>query len=305
MSGLTSSQEFCMKKSTWLLALAITTTLAACSSDRPAPTVQPAKSSTASAPAVKPAPLPRAPVDITPELRTRLDALAAKVFTPDTTVSEVGVTPLGLIEFVVHGNVFYATEDLNYFIQGNILNVETMSSLTDATRTKLRQVAMKEINEADTIAFPATGDKSPKYKVTVFTDVDCGYCRKLHEERDQYAAQGIELHYLPWPRSGSSEDEKNVTGLKMRQVWCSKDRAEGLTDSKAGKDLSKVKVEAECAAPVAKYFELGQRIGINGTPAIYAEDGTQLGGYIPADRMREVLDAKAKEKAEASAPPAP
>jgi thiol:disulfide interchange protein DsbC len=118
----------------------------------------------------------------------------------------------------------------------------------------------------------------PKSTVYVFTDADCGYCRKLHSEMDQILAQGIEVRYLAWPRSPQSMPDMNA-------VWCSEDRNSAMTQAKNG-----IKVQAaSCENPVMKHREIGMQIGVNGTPAIYTPDGKYLGGYIPAPELAKQL----------------
>jgi thiol:disulfide interchange protein DsbC len=119
--------------------------------------------------------------------------------------------------------------------------------------------------------------------------VECGYCRKLHNEIAQYNKQGIAVEYVAFPRMGlASEDFR-----KMEAVWCAKDRKKALTEAKNDHKVT----AARCKNPVAMQYHLGQRAGLSGTPMILAEDGTLLGGYVPPAELRAALDKLAAEAA--------
>jgi thiol:disulfide interchange protein DsbC len=131
--------------------------------------------------------------------------------------------------------------------------------------------------------FPAAVQK---HKVTVFTDIDCGYCRKLHSEIAQYNKAGITVEYLFFPRAGINSESFD----KAVAVWCAPDRNKALTDAKAERPVA----PRTCANPIAAEYEIGQNIGVDGTPAVYLEDGTQIGGYSPpADMLKRIEEHKA------------
>ena len=133
--------------------------------------------------------------------------------------------------------------------------------------------------------FPARG--KAKAVLTVFTDIDCGYCRRMHQEMAEYNRLGITIEYLFYPRDGIGSEAFD----KAVSVWCSADRRAALTAAKAGQALPK----ADCANPVTRDYDLGRRIGLDGTPAIYAPDGTQLGGYVaPAEMLARLDEIAAK-----------
>ena len=128
---------------------------------------------------------------------------------------------------------------------------------------------------------PASGEV--KHTITIFTDVDCGYCRQFHREIDKVTALGIEVHYLFYPRTGPNTE----SWTKADQVWCAADHNSALTRAKLGGEIPK---SAACATPVESHFELGQRIGVRGTPAIFNEAGDLIGGYLPPATLAKVLD---------------
>jgi len=121
-----------------------------------------------------------------------------------------------------------------------------------------------------------------KYTVTVFTDLDCGYCRKLHAQIADFNRAGIAVDYVFWPRSGLVGDSYD----KAVSVWCAADRRKAFTDAKLGLSIPK----ATCANPVAQDYNLGIAVGVDGTPAIFASDGTQLGGFLTPADLKAKLD---------------
>lgn len=210
-----------------------------------------------------------------------MDDAIAKLF-PGQKPLSIQESPIkGLKEVVIAGDVFYASPDGKYFMRGDILDVATMKSKTEEARTVIRAEAIKEIDVKDSITFKASGKQL--HEVYVFTDTDCGYCRKFHEEIKDYTSKGITVHYFPWPRSGT----QGPTYDTMVSVWCAKDPAKALTDAKQGKAVAK----ATCDNPVSKYVEIGRKMGVNGTPAIYNLQANQLGGYVPPADLLKALDA--------------
>ncbi len=207
-------------------------------------------------------------------LRIALDKLMPGIV-PDS----INKTPIeGLYEVAYGATIFYFNKDASYMMKGDLVEMKTRTNLTEKTRAKARVAKIEEMGEENMIIFRA---KNEKYKVTVFTDIDCPYCVKLHRQMPEYNKRGITVRYMAYPRAGigSSSYEKIVS------VWCSKDRNQAMTDSKNGKPVK----QATCDNPVARQFELGQILGIRGTPAIFLADGTMLPGYVPPDQLEAVL----------------
>jgi thiol:disulfide interchange protein DsbC len=199
---------------------------------------------------------------------------------PGLEIDKITPTPVdGVSEVLMGPSVFYVTNDGMYLFQGNLIDIRTRENLTEERRKGIRLAAINDFGEDRMIIFPAS---KPRHTITVFTDIDCGYCRKLHKEIAQYNDRGITVRYLMYPRSGpnSRSFEKAVA------VWCEEDRQQALTDAKAGKELPK----ADCDNPVREEYELGGLIGIRGTPAIILEDGEMLPGYVPAERLAKSLE---------------
>lgn len=210
---------------------------------------------------------------------------AIKSMAPNAKIDSIADSALpGFYEVVMGGNVLYVSEDGKFLMQGRVYDVSSKRDLTEARESVLRKVKVDAVGADQRIIFAA---KNPKHRVTVFTDIDCGYCRKLHQEIAQYNDLGISVEYMFFPRAGlgSPSFDHAVT------VWCSTDRNKAMTEAKSGVQLEK-KV---CANPITDSYQLGQEIGVTGTPAVIAEDGTMIGGYVPPAGMLERLNGlKAK-----------
>jgi len=185
----------------------------------------------------------------------------------------------GIYELLVGTQIFYVTADGKYLFAGNMLDLETKENLTDTRMKGIRLNTMSAVADDQYISY--NSDK-PKHTVTIFTDIDCGYCRKLHSEMDGYNKLGISVKYLFFPRTGPGTESFN----KAISVWCNKDRNTALTDAKAGKSMA----AATCSNPVAKHFKLGSEMGVSGTPYIITEQGDTLPGYMPPAALRSELD---------------
>jgi thiol:disulfide interchange protein DsbC len=196
----------------------------------------------------------------------------------------VEATPVaGLYEVVVGANVLYMSADGKYMLQGDLVDVHQRVNLTEASRQKARRGVMGAVGEDQTIVFSPEKDKL-KHTVTVFTDVDCGYCRKLHREMDQYLEAGIAIRYMMYPRAGADSDSYR----KAVAVWCADDQQQAMTDSKAGRSIDM----KSCDNPIQQHMELAQQLGLRGTPYLILENGEVAPGYVPAKALVQMLDAQ-------------
>ena len=202
---------------------------------------------------------------------------------PGLTADDVTESPIpGVYEVVVGGQIVYITGDKRYLLKGEIVDLSTNESVTESRRSSVRLQQMAQVKESEMIIFEP---ENPKHTITVFTDIDCGYCRKLHQEMDQMQALGIRVRYMFYPRMGPGSEG----WAKAEAVWCSDDRQQALTDAKLGK---KIDAPSCGATPVAAEYEMGNRIGVRGTPAIMTEDGSLLPGYVPAAELAAYLERR-------------
>ncbi|WP_435951002.1 DsbC family protein [Psychrobacter sp. DM8] len=175
---------------------------------------------------------------------------------------------------------FFTDKAGKHIIQGQIVAVGGAEpiDISGALIANSAKQALAAVDKKDMVIFPATGET--KSVVYAFTDADCGYCRKLHEEMADINARGIEVRYLAWPRSQESVP-------KMESVWCSQDRRAAMNQAKMGANVQ----APSCTNPVADQMALGARLGVRGTPAIFTESGQQVGGYLPADQLAQAVAA--------------
>lgn len=189
----------------------------------------------------------------------------------------------GLYEVMYGPKLFYVSEDGDYLIQGSMVDVRARQDLTEPRIAEARVSALAKLGPAKMVVFKP---QKPKYIAYVFTDIDCGYCRKLHSEIKQYLDAGVEIRYLFFPRAGEGSDSYK----KAVAVWCSEDRNQALTKAKKGEDLG----AKTCDNPVSAHMTLGNQFGASGTPMIVTEKGTILPGYVPASRLTQVLEQEKK-----------
>ena len=190
-----------------------------------------------------------------------------------------------IYEINVSGNLYYISADGKYLFQGHLIDVAARTDLTEMQLGNTRKQALEKLGEENMIIFKP---KISKYLVTVFTDIDCGYCRKLHSEIDSYLTQGITIRYVFFPRAGKDSDSYK----KAVAVWCAKDRQAALTAAKKDQPLDM----KTCENPVDTHMALGEQFEVKGTPMIITEKGNVFPGYLPAKELYEVLESESKHK---------
>jgi thiol:disulfide interchange protein DsbC len=164
-------------------------------------------------------------------------------------------------------------------IQGDIVDLTSSDNVTENRRNGLRAKAIDAVGEDKMIIFSPKNET--KYTITVFTDIDCGYCRKLHQEIASYNDLGIKIRYMMFPRTGLNTESYD----KAVSAWCADDRNEAITRAKRGETIE----PRTCDNPVSQHYNLGQQLGVRGTPSIILADGEMVPGYVPADRLLQML----------------
>ncbi|HEY8507917.1 MAG TPA: DsbC family protein [Steroidobacteraceae bacterium] len=209
--------------------------------------------------------------------------LAGKI--PGARPEELRPSPIpGIYELARGADIAYVSEDGKYAIAGDLYDIATNDNLTEQRRREARKRLISRVPEGEMVVF---SPKEPRYTVTVFTDIDCAYCRKLHSEIGEYNRLGIRVRYMFYPRSGPGTESWD----KANEVWCSPNRNEALTRAKRGEAL---KAPKNCSgSPVAKHYELGQEIDLRGTPAIVMASGEMLPGYLPPALLAQHLSETA------------
>jgi thiol:disulfide interchange protein DsbC len=212
--------------------------------------------------------------------------ISAKV--PGSKPDDFRASPIpGMFEYTKGTDIAYVTADGKYAINGDLYDIASDKNLTDAHRRELRSRILAAVPESQMLIF---GPKDPKYTITVFTDVDCAFCRKLHSQIGEYNRLGIRVRYMLYPRTGPN----STSWTKAEQVWCSADRNDALTRAKLGEDL---KTKPCTDNPVQHTWQVGQDFALHGTPAIVMADGDMIEGYLPPDLMLKHLQDEAKAAA--------
>lgn len=179
--------------------------------------------------------------------------------------------------------VAYISTDGRYLLQGDLIDLDKQVNLTEESRSLARRELMSGVADEEVIIF---APEQVKYSVSIFTDVDCGYCRRLHAQIKEYMAHGIEVRYLLFPRSGPASSSWNTA----EDVWCATDRADALTLAKLDRDFETSSCDASM---VQTHYVMGQEVGLSGTPAIVLDDGELIAGYLPPDVLKTRLESKA------------
>ena len=215
-----------------------------------------------------------------------------KGLNPAIRVDSIEPSPVrGFHQVVAGGQVVYVSDDGKYLFQGGLLDVAKRKDMSESALARVRADVLKTLPMADRIVYSPVG--AAKYKVVVLTDVECGYCRKFHNDLAEYTKRGIEVQYLAFPRAGLGSPDYR----KMVSVWCADDRRKALTDAKNDRAVP----PRTCKTPVDMQYNAGQRMGLEGTPMLLTTDGEFLGGYLPPDvllqRMQQVEAERAAEGA--------
>ena len=204
-----------------------------------------------------------------------------RTLAPNAKTIAVSETPIdGLLQVQINSDIVYVTGDGQYLVQGEIMDIDTRVNITDQAKSGIRVNLLEDLKQDEQISFSPV---EPKYDLLVFTDLDCGYCRKLHNQMEEYNEEGIAIHYLAFPRAGIGSASYD----KFVSVWCADDQQAALTLAKNGDDPEPQK----CPNPIADQYELGREIGVTGTPALVTTDGTLIPGYMPPAKLRERLES--------------
>ena len=197
----------------------------------------------------------------------------------DTQIS-IAESPLpGILQVRLGSDIVYVTDDGRYLLQGRVLDLDTRQDITDQAKSRIRHELLQEIDHDDLISF---GPADSEFEVIVFTDVDCGYCRRLHQQVEAYNDAGIRISYAAFPRAGIGSDSFR----KMTSVWCSDEQHAAMDLAKAGGTPEAL----ECDAPVAELYKMGQSAGVTGTPALVTPNGDLIPGYVPPKDLRARLE---------------
>lgn len=212
-----------------------------------------------------------APKDVVQERLQKIDARIEVVALKDAPINDFYEVQLS------SGDILYVSKQSNHILAGNLLEVTDngLVDLTEIARSAVRTKTIQAVSVADQVVFAAKG--KTKAVVQIFTDSTCPYCSRLHEQVPELNKQGVEVRYLAFPRQGLQGKGFN----DLVNVWCADDRQQAMTAAKEGKPLA----SKQCDNPIAEQYALGQKLGVQGTPAIFLPDGRLIPGFVPAERL--------------------
>lgn len=197
---------------------------------------------------------------------------------PGAKISRVKKTPIdGVYEVIVGSEIYYMDKSARYIINGDLIDLATRKNFTEEAKTFNRKMKVAELGEENMVVY---APKVVNHTITVVTDIDCPYCRRLHSEMDEYMENNVKVRYIFMPLKGKADFDKTVS------VWCSEDRNLALDLAKSGGELE----QASCDNPIARHLKVARELGIRGTPAIILEDGSMLPGYVPAKKLVKELN---------------
>jgi thiol:disulfide interchange protein DsbC len=204
-----------------------------------------------------------------------------KAFTnriPGLEITQVKETPIqGVFEVVVGAQVVYTDVNARFIIEGDLVDLATKRNFTEESRAVIRKTKIEELGEKNMIVYTP---ETVSHTITVVTDIDCPYCRRLHGEMDEYMKSGVKVRYIFMPLKGQGDYDTTVS------VWCSDDKNLALDMAKSGSEVEK----ASCDNPIQRHLNLARQLGVRGTPAIILENGDMLPGYVPVKKLVQQLN---------------
>jgi thiol:disulfide interchange protein DsbC len=190
-----------------------------------------------------------------------------------------------LYQVLTNGQVLYISKDGRYIFQGNLYDRTAGINLTEQAKSTVNAKLLARFDDSKTIVF---APKDPKYTVTVFTDTSCGYCRKLHSEVPELNKMGVKVRYMLFPRQGPDSPDGKI----LQSVWCAKNKQEAMNVAKSGGQVP----AKTCANPITEHMELGQKLGLQGTPMMVTPKGTVISGYLEPAQLLSTLEQDVANK---------
>ena len=218
-------------------------------------------------------------------MEDRLNVALAKT-NPGVTVAHIGESQADGVKEIrlSNGEYLYSSGDSGYLFSGRLIQFSgnELKDMTEERQRQGRSQALQNLDISQTITFESTADEIGE--VFVFTDISCTYCKTFHQQIEEVNAAGVTVHYLALPRDGVM----SRVGEIMSRIWCSDDRQAALTEVKADQPLTQLLIP--CRAPIQEHFDMAQALGVRGTPSIYDANGNNLGGYLSAAQLKDILD---------------
>jgi len=211
-----------------------------------------------------------------------LEALESHLPNLSIEAEQLSRSPIdGIWVLKIGPEVVYVDEQGEHLFQGDLIHLASRENLTENERASARSQTLDQVNPATRISYPAAEER---YSVTVFTDIDCGYCRQLHRDMDEINEAGVTVHYLFYPRGGPG----SAAWEKSDQVWCADDQHAAMDEAKSGASLD---MDICDDTPTESHFEMGRQMQVTGTPAIVTQSGHVIRGYLPVDNLVSQIES--------------
>ncbi len=192
---------------------------------------------------------------------------------PNVKPDKISESPIdGLYEVIVGSQVVYMSVDAQYMIEGDLYNLVTKENVSENAKSVIRLAAINKLGADKMLVYKP---ETVKNTITVITDIDCPYCRRLHNEVPDYMKNNVEVRYIFMPLKGAADMKKTVS------VWCSDNQQQALDIAKSGGKVE----EKTCDNPIKDHLKLARELGVRGTPAIVLENGELLPGYVPVAKL--------------------
>jgi len=212
------------------------------------------------------------------DIKALKEALVKRI--PQAANATIKATPIkGLYEVMAGSQVMYMTKDARYILEGDLYDMQSKKNITEEARGSIRLEALDKLGEKNMLVYSPKGKVN--HTITIFTDIYCPYCRKLHNEMADYMNNGVKVRYIFVPFKGPKSVQTSVS------VWCSDDKNKAMDLAKGGSEVEK----KTCDNPISKHQALASELGIRGTPAIMLESGQLLPGYVASDKLLQQLNS--------------
>jgi len=192
---------------------------------------------------------------------------------PDVKPTKISASPVdGLYEIIVGSQVVYMSVDARYMIEGDLIDIKTKKNISEDAKSEVRLALINKLSSEQMLVYRP---EKVKDVITVVTDIDCPYCRRLHSEVPTYLEKNVEVRYIFMSLKGAADMKKTIS------VWCSDDQQLALDIVKSGGEIE----EKTCDNPIKEHLAMARELGVRGTPAIILENGQLLPGYVPVDKL--------------------
>ncbi|KUJ73072.1 disulfide bond formation protein DsbC [Thiomicrospira sp. WB1] len=203
---------------------------------------------------------------------------------PNAPEAQITQTPVdGVWQVLIGSEIIYMSADGQYFFNGSLISLSTRENLTEKALNAQRREALSELSAESMIVYPAKGES--QHEITVFTDVDCPYCRKLHREIPALNDAGVTVRYLAYARQGMQSE----AFAKSEKIWCAKNPAKAMDRAMSDQSIDTLAQKESCEPPVRAHMQQAQQFGVQGTPTIILDDGRRFPGFVPTDELLPLL----------------